>query len=129
MTARTRTLDAREGFAKMVEHAEPEFAPIVARYFEHHSRHAEGLTRILNDARIAKDADPSLMVAVNRLVVATRAMFDDIAADVLKQIRSGERHVLDAYDDARDDRLPDEVQHCLSEMSAELWTLIEETSL
>jgi hypothetical protein len=127
VTARTRTLDAREGFAKMAEHAEPDFAPTVARYFELHSRHAERLTRILDDAGVAKDADPSLMGTVNRLVVATRALFDEIDADVLKQIQSGEEHVLQAYDDAKNDSLPDEVHHCLSEMSAELRALLDES--
>ncbi|NJM84017.1 MAG: DUF2383 domain-containing protein [Tabrizicola sp.] len=125
--ARTRTLDAREGFAKMAEHAEPEFAPTVARYFELHSRHAERLRRILEDAGVAMDAEPSLMGTVNRLVVATRAMFDEIDADVLKQIHSGEKHVLAAYEGAQDMTLPGEVHDCLSDMIAELRALLEET--
>ena len=125
--ARTRTLDAGEGFAKMAEHAEPEFAPTVARYYELHLRHAERLTRILEDAGVSKDPDPSLMGTVNRLVVAARAVVDAINDDVLKQIRSGEQYVLDAYDDARDDSLPDEVRQCLSEMRAELQALLDET--
>ncbi len=125
--ARTRTLDALEGFKKMAEHAEPEFAPIVAAYVELHTRHGEELTRMLVDAGVPPDGDASLMGSVNRVVVATRAMVDDIDADVLKQIHSGERHVMAAYQGALAADLPLEASDRVAGLLAELRELIDDT--
>lgn len=125
--ARTRTLDAREGFEKMAEHAEPEFAPIVHAYLELHKRHADTLTRILADAGYHVEGNGSVMGTVNRLVVATRAFFDEIDADVLAQIHSGEEHVVAAYKTALAARLPAAVHDSVSRLLSELNELLADT--
>jgi uncharacterized protein (TIGR02284 family) len=126
-TARTRTLDAGQGFQKMAEHAEPSFAPIVQAFLELHTRHAAELTRILTDAGQTPDDDGSMMGTINRLVVATRALVDDIDGDVLKQIHSGEENVASAYRDALSANVPPSVRDRLATMLAELNELLDDT--
>lgn len=124
--ARTSTLDALAGFEKMAEHAEPEFLPAVKTFAGLHQRHADRIMRILADAGHPPEEDGSVMGTVNRLVVATRALFDEIDADVLPQIQSGEEHVLSAYDDALAARLPEDVRNDLVEMRVELERILDE---
>ena len=126
-TARTRTLDALAGFEKMSEHAEPDFAPIVQAFVELHSRHGEDLTRLLADNAEAPDEGGSIMGTVNRVVVATRALFDEIDEDVLTQIHSGERHVVEAYEAAADADLPDPSRQKMSVLLVELREILEDT--
>jgi uncharacterized protein (TIGR02284 family) len=126
-SARTRTLDAGEGFKKMAEHAEPSFAPIVEAFLELHTRHAAELSRILTDAGQPPQDDGSVMGTINRLVVATRAFLDDIDGDVLKQIHSGEENVASAYQDALSADLPAQVRNRLAVMLAELNELLADT--
>lgn len=125
-TALTRTTDARAGFETMVDRAEPSFRPVAERFRALHARHAERLARMLTDAGRAPDTDGSLMGTVNRAVVATRAMFDEIDADVVPQIVSGESHVLDAYRDALDAPLPAPEHEALASLLAELQAALEE---
>jgi uncharacterized protein (TIGR02284 family) len=125
--ALTRTLDARAGFQKMAEHAEPDFAPIVEAYLDLHTRHGETLTRLLAEAGHNPDDEGSLMGTVNRLVVATRAIFDDIDADILAEIHSGEAHVVAAFQDALSGQLPDAVRTEVAELLAELNALLADT--
>ncbi len=67
------------------------------------------------------------MGAVNRMVVATRALFDDIDADLLSQIHSGEGHVVAAYEQALATNLPGPAHDRLAEMLAELNALLADT--
>lgn len=125
--ARTRTLDALAGFEKMAEHAEPEFAPIVAAFVELHTRHGNDLTRLLADAGQAPDEGGSIMGSVNRMVVATRALFDEIDADLLSRIHSGEAHVVTAYEAALTATLPAGAHDCIAGLLAELKELLADT--
>lgn len=125
--ARTRTLDALAGFEKMAEHAETDFVSIVQAFVALHTRHGEELTRLMTEHHVAPEDDGSFMATVNRVVVATRAFFDKIDEDVLSQIHSGERHVLDAYDKALTTDLPQAVRERLSTMHVELRELLDDT--
>jgi hypothetical protein len=126
--AHTRTVDAREGFAKMLDLAEPGFRPVVQRYLDLHTRHAGAFARILGDAGIPPDASGSFMALVNRAVIATRALFDQIDADLLAQIRSGEEHVARAYAEAQMADLPTPVRDEIAQMTHELEALIADTA-
>jgi uncharacterized protein (TIGR02284 family) len=126
-SARTRTVDAAQGFQKMAEHAEPSFAPIVEAFLELHTRHAGEFTRLLTEAGHPPTDDGSLMGTVNRLVVATRALLDDIDADVLRQIHSGEENVADAYQEALEAGLPAMVRDRVTAMLGELNELLDDT--
>jgi Domain of unknown function (DUF2383) len=96
----TRTVDALAGYETMVDKAEPSFRPVATRFRDIHARHAATLAPMLVRAGRVPDTDGSFMASVNRAVVGIRAFFDAIDADVTSQIRSGEQHVLAAFDDA-----------------------------
>jgi len=96
----TRTVDTLPGYDKMLEKAEPEFRPVVARFRELHGQHATDLAAILAARGEPVDGEGSMMGVVNRAVVAVRSFFDDIDADVMKAIRNGEETVMSAFDNA-----------------------------
>lgn len=122
-----RTLDAREGFEKMAELAEPDFRPTVQRFLDLHTRHGEELARLLADAGVSFDAGGSIMGRVNRMVVTARALSDDIDADVLHQIHSGEAHVVAAYETALQARLPEAAHRRVARLLDELNRLLAGT--
>lgn len=94
----TRTVDALKGFAKMVEKAEPEFRPVAQRFHDLHARQARELADYLTAKGLSVDADGSFMGTINETVVGLRAFFDEIDEDVMNSVRSGEGHVLKAFD-------------------------------
>lgn len=96
----TRTIDALAGYETMVGKAEPEFRPVAESFRDLHARHAARLGALVRAHGGRPDEDGSFMATVNRAVVSIRALFDEIDDDVMDQIRSGERHVLDAFDEA-----------------------------
>lgn len=98
--AHTRTVDALAGYETMVEKAEPEFLPTATRFRDMHERHASHLSAMLANNGRTPDDDGSFMATVNRMVVSTRAFFDEIDEDVMKQIRDGEEWVTEALADA-----------------------------
>ncbi len=123
-TLYTRVVDARAGFETMVEKAEPEFRPTAIAFLDLHTAHAREIAALVTRHGGTPDADGSLMSTVNRAVVSVRAMFDEIDDDVMSQIRDGEGHVLDAFDEAiRAEPHPDHARR-LSEMRAELSDLL-----
>lgn len=94
----TRTVDALAGYEKVVEKAEPEFRPVAQQFRDLHSRHAAQLASLLTSLGASVDADGSFMATINRTVVSLRAFFDEIDEDVMDNIRSGEDHVLRAFE-------------------------------
>ena len=127
-TALTRTTDARDGFQRMQELAEPGFAPTVARFLDLHRRHSDRIARLMAEAGRVPDADGSLMGRVNRLVVSARALVDRIDADTLPQIVSGETHVLEAYDAALAGAAPQGVRDELAALRDDLADLLATVS-
>lgn len=123
----TRTVDALAGFEKMVEKAEPEFREVVERFRELHARHAVALKVILADLGIKADDDGSFMGTVNEAVVSLRAFFDEIDEDSMDNIRSGEKHVLRAFDAAIAGGLPQPHEESIVDMRAELRGLLDAT--
>jgi uncharacterized protein (TIGR02284 family) len=99
-TLHRRTVDALTGYATMVEKAEPSFQHVAEAFRSLHARHADRLARMLADIGREADDDGSLMGTVNAAVVTLRAFFDEIDADVMHNIRDGEKHVLAAFDEA-----------------------------
>ncbi len=120
----TRTVDVLAGFEKMVEKAEPSFRPVAIRFRDIHARHAAVLAPMLAMLGRTPDTDGSFMSAVNRSVVTLRALVDEIDADVVGQIRSGEQNVLDAFDDAIA-ASPEKGHPDLADMRAELQAALD----
>ena len=126
--AHTRTVDALAGFEKMVEKAEPEFLTTATRFRDLHRAHSTQLSAVLRQHGRTPDDDGSFMSTVNRMVVATRAAFDEIDADVMRQVRSGEENVIAAYRDA-EFRVPyPKVKSTLASLTMELETLLAQTA-
>ncbi len=122
-----RTVDSVQGYAKMVEKAEPSFRDTAERFRALHARHAGELARLLADAGIEAADDGTIMGTVNKAVVTFRAFFDDIDEDVMDQVRSGEDWVLKAFDDAIAEQDGAGSAARLREMQAELTNLLAET--
>lgn len=127
-TAHDRTVDALAGFEVMVDKAEPQFRPVAQRFADLHRRHAAELAAMLVDLGAVPDTDGTLMGTVNRAVVSLRALFDQIDADAMDRIRSGEEHVCSAYQDALASGLPGTAQTRLAALLAELNDLLADTS-
>lgn len=125
--AHTRTVDALAGYEKMVEKAEPGFLSVATRFRDLHAAHAASLAAMLRQQGRAPDAEGSFMARVNRMVVATRAFFDEIDADVMSQVRSGEEHVLAAYRAAESGVPYPVVKSLVAGMRTELQALLAET--
>lgn len=123
--AHTRTIDALAGFEKMVEEAEPEFRAVAEDFRELHARHADTFAAILTAGGRAPDEDGSFMSSINVLVVSARAFFDRIDADVMKQIRNGEAHVLEAYRAAEQGSSSHELEKEVGTMRRELEALLD----
>jgi hypothetical protein len=127
VTAHQRTIDALAGFETMVEKAEPDFLSVAQQFRDLHLRHTDILAGILRNAGLDPDEDGTFMGTINRAVVATRAFFDEIDADVMKQVRRGEENVLAAYRDANAQPLTPSEQQAIAALIAELQTLLAQT--
>lgn len=123
----TRTVDALAGYEKMVEKAEPEFMATAESFRSLHQQHAEQIARILISHGRGADLDGSFMGSVNKAVVAMRAFFDEIDADVMTSIHNGEDHVLKAFDAALEHNLDAETDRELRGMRDELVALLDRT--
>ncbi len=122
----TRMVDAMSGYDKMAEHAEPGFRPTVDAFRTLHQKHIDRIAPLLG--RSGGQQAGSIMGTVNRAVVATRAMFDEIDEDVLEEIRSGEGHVLDAFDEALSNTTDRTRTEGLAAMRQELVELLATTT-
>lgn len=123
----TATLDALAGFETMVEKAEPEFRPVALQFRDLHANHAMELAELITHAGGAVDRDGSLMGTINKVVVSARAFFDEIDADVMQQIRSGEDHVLSKFDEAVESPVDASTDARVLAMRDEVKTLLSQT--
>ncbi len=100
VTLHTRTVDTLPGYDKMLEKAQPEFRTVVAGFRDLHGRHAADLAAILAARGAPVDGEGSMMGMINQAVVAVRSWFDEIDADTMTAIRTGEKTVIAAFDKA-----------------------------
>jgi uncharacterized protein (TIGR02284 family) len=123
-TAHTRSVDALQGFRKMMEKAEPEFVSVAQDFANLHATHASRLEKILRQAGEDPDTDGSFMGKVHETVVSARALCDEIDRDVMDQVESGETWILQAFDDAIVDGNAAAYTQDLREMRGELSALL-----
>jgi Domain of unknown function (DUF2383) len=121
------TIDALRGYDKMVEKAEPAFRPTVQQFHDLHARHDRHVKQLLSEMGHEVDDGGTFMGTINEAVVAIRAFVDEIDHDVMKQIRSGEDWVMQAFDTAIAEQRGSEVEAKLREMRFELSRLLTET--
>lgn len=122
-----RTVDALAGYETMVDKAEPDFRDVARRFRDLHSAHARRMAAMLVAHGRSPDADGSFMAMVNRTVVAARALLDEVDTDVMAQVRSGEAHVIEAFEEASTRLEGTEQAAAVREMRGELDTLLRET--
>jgi RecA-family ATPase len=122
-----RTVDALKGFVKMVKKAEPDFRSVVQRFHDIHVQHADAIGRLLTARGMLVDGDGSFMGKINETVVGLRAFFDEIDEEVMSSVRSGEGHVLKAFDDALKSPLEAHEHQHIASMRADLAQLLHET--
>ncbi len=96
----TRLLDTIAGYDKVLEKAQPEFTAIAAEFRSLHVRQAERVAKMLRAAGHEPPKDGSFFGRVNRAVVELRSWFDDISTNIMDALVAGEKHVLEAFDDA-----------------------------
>lgn len=100
--AHHRVADVIEGFEKLADKAEPEFRAVADAFLQAHKSHHHELAAYLE--RNGREASESgtFFGTVNRAVIEVRSWFERVDADVMDRVKEGEKHVLDAYADARD---------------------------
>jgi hypothetical protein len=103
------------------------FRPVVERFVALHETQGAAVAAMLLARGAADDLDGTFMGTVNRTVVRVRALFTGIDADVLESIRSGEEHVLSAFDRAIGGVLPPDDAGKLSTMRDDLVMLLDDT--
>lgn len=97
----TRVLDTISGFEKVVEKAEPEFKPVAETFLYMHRKHENELTAYLLTCGHKPENDGSFFGTVNKAVVEMRSWFEDVSENIMDRIIQGEKHVLEAYENAR----------------------------
>ena len=122
-----RITDALERFRVMADKAEASFRPVVRRFVTLHEMQATTVAGMLVARGWVDDLDGTLMGTVNRAVVAVRALFTGIDAGVLASIRSGEAHVLAAFDRAIGAVVAPDDATALAAMRDDLVALLDDT--
>ncbi len=100
--AHKRVADVVEGFDKLAEKAEPSFRPVAEAFLAMHRAHHRELAEYLERAGRTGSEQGTFFGAVNRAVIEARSWFEDVDASVMDRVKEGEKHVLDAYSDARE---------------------------
>lgn len=121
----TRLKDTLAGFDEIQKNADPEITGIVAEFIAAHAAHEMALSQRLVALGKAPDEDGSFFSTVQRLVIKTRAAFDDIDDDILPSVVRGEEWVIDLYDDAIGKATDPSDQTMLTQQRAEIRSLIE----
>lgn len=127
LALKTAMDDATEGYAKMLEKAEPCFRPTVEELLAHHRATSLDLAAMLQDRGIAVDQDGSLMGAVHKTVVTVRSLFDDVDEDLIPGILDGEQRNLEKFDEALGENAADPVMRAtVGKRRAELERLVQQ---
>lgn len=121
----TRLKDTLAGFDEIQQKADPEIAGITAEFIATHTAHELALSQRLVTLGREPDEDGSFFSTIQRLVIKTRAAFDNIDDDILPSVVRGEERVIDLYDDAFNNAADDTDKTMLHEQRAEVRTLTE----
>jgi hypothetical protein len=121
----TRLRDTIAGFDTILDKAEPEFRPIAADFRALHIRQAGAVASMLEQDGHDPSQDGSVFGAVNRAVVTLRSWFDDISVNIMEQVVSGEKHVLEGYDTALAEATDPERRRILTEDRTALVALLD----
>ena len=121
----TRLLDTLDGYDKVLEKAEPDFAALVEEFRTLHTGQTDGVRALLRELGQPLASDGSLMGTVNRAVVEIRSWFDDIGHNVLDGLVDGEKRLLESFEAARDASPSIERRGRIDQMRAETLLLLQ----
>ena len=121
------SLDTLRGFEKMVDKAEPAFLAVVQRFAALHLRQVVRMDAMVREMGGVPDQNGSFIGSLNRAIVGLLAVFNAVDEDTMDQVRSGERHVLAAFDRALMCSLPQGHRQALTQMRADLAKLLADT--
>jgi uncharacterized protein (TIGR02284 family) len=95
-----RIKDTLAGYDEILERAEPGVRPLMEKFSAAHTAHEAELAARLRKHGCVPDEDGSFFSTVQRIVIKTRAVFDDLDEDVLNSVIKGEERILSLYDAA-----------------------------
>lgn len=95
-----RIKDTLAGYDEILKVAERDIAPLMAQFYEAHKAHEVELSQRLRTHGCVPDDDGSFFSSVQKAVIKTRAVFDDIDEGVLNSVIKGEERILLLYDEA-----------------------------
>jgi len=121
----TRLLDTIQGFDTILEKSEPEFKPVAAEFRALHIHQAATVASMLETDGHDPSRDGSMFGSVNKMVVTVRSWFDDISVNIMDSVVHGEKHVLEAYDNALPHASDAERRRQLDEDRAALVALLD----
>ena len=121
----TRLKDTLAGFDEIQQKADPEIAGITAEFIAAHTAHELALSQRLVTLGRQPDEDGSFFSTIQRLVIKTRAAFDDIDDDILPSVVRGEERVIDLYDDAFNNAQDESDRTMLEQQRTQVRTLTE----
>jgi hypothetical protein len=121
----TRLIDTIDGYAKVIEKAEPEIVAIAEEFRDLHQGQAEKIGALLTAMGHDTSDSGSILGMVNRAAVEVRSWFGDIGHNVMDAIAEGETRVIEAFEDAIVASPSIERIAILEQMRGEIITLLQ----
>ncbi|MBY5988606.1 DUF2383 domain-containing protein [Roseovarius atlanticus] len=121
-----RIRDTLAGYDEILDRAEPGIRPLMERFSAAHAAHEADLSAQLRTHGCVPDEDGSFFSTVQRLVIKTRAVFDDIDEDVLNSVIKGEERIMQLYDEAMAAARDEEDLSLLSRQRGQIARLVQD---
>lgn len=122
-----RITDALEGFRVMAAAADVSFGPVVEEFVAMHQAQAATVANMLIARAVGDDPDDTPVGSVSRSAASVGALLTSLDAGALESIRSGEEHVMAAFERAIGGVVVPADAAVLSAMQDDLVTLLDET--
>lgn len=122
--AHRRVADVIAGFEKLAEKAEPTFRPVAEAFLLMHKAHHRELASYLARSGLEGSENGTVFGTINRAVIEARSWFETVDEAVMDRVKEGERHVLDAYAEARDVRQTVEANAMLTKHMSDIDSLL-----
>lgn len=119
-TVHRRSVDAANGFDEIFDRTKPDLAAAARRLHDMHRRHAAELANMLVRAGRRPDAEGGFMSTVHRTIVMAWDLVSAVDSEMLPRIRSGERAMAEAFEDAIREMADPEPSATLERMRGEI---------
>ena len=120
----TAIVDAKHGDKSFGDRAEPGVAPMLAEFRAMHDRHERELATAMARHAHPPDEHGSFTSYIHGGLAWLRDKFGGVDRDAAPQILDGERHVIEAYNDALRRGQPRDVIELLQKQREELGALV-----